>query len=215
MSRRSLSIRPVLVTVGIMVVAVFPRGRGGANDYYQTEDGFLVIRTRHTYRLGWPMLCLKYTTYEWSATKGKENIPVTSTDMRALLSARIREAQTVLSLPKFARAAQARITELERMQQDPRASTWHLWWARLGLNTLPWMSIWGAEVLVRGWRARVRLKRRKSEGRCIRCAYDLRGSVESGRCPECGQPFDMSVKQGPPPAPQAKAGQKERSQPWR
>ncbi|MAE64844.1 MAG: hypothetical protein CMJ18_11300 [Phycisphaeraceae bacterium] len=27
---------------------------------------------------------------------------------------------------------------------------------------------------------------RKSEGRCIRCGYDLRASDPQGRCPECG-----------------------------
>ena len=25
-------------------------------------------------------------------------------------------------------------------------------------------------------------------GLCLRCGYDLRGSTDSGRCPECGTP---------------------------
>jgi|GEM_PF-2358512 len=30
------------------------------------------------------------------------------------------------------------------------------------------------------------------EHQCARCKYDLRGSIEIGRCPECGTPFDAS-----------------------
>jgi hypothetical protein len=29
--------------------------------------------------------------------------------------------------------------------------------------------------------------------RCRVCAYDLRGSLEVGRCPECGRPFDAAA----------------------
>ena len=34
----------------------------------------------------------------------------------------------------------------------------------------------------------VRTRRRRKLGRCARCGYDLRGSRDSGRCPECGSP---------------------------
>lgn len=29
-------------------------------------------------------------------------------------------------------------------------------------------------------------------GECRACHYDLRGSLESGRCPECGRPFRIN-----------------------
>ena len=30
-------------------------------------------------------------------------------------------------------------------------------------------------------------------GKCQGCGYDLRGSLESGRCPECGRSFDPAI----------------------
>ena len=36
----------------------------------------------------------------------------------------------------------------------------------------------------------VRRRRRRKGGLCLRCGYDLRGSLEAGRCPECGTGFD-------------------------
>ena len=36
-----------------------------------------------------------------------------------------------------------------------------------------------------------RRRERKKLGLCIKCGYDLRGS--KNRCPECGQPFDLTL----------------------
>lgn len=43
-------------------------------------------------------------------------------------------------------------------------------------------------VLVMLWRWSAR-QARGAQGRCDQCGYDLRGSVEFGRCPECGTPI--------------------------
>jgi hypothetical protein len=52
-------------------------------------------------------------------------------------------------------------------------------------------------VLPIGWAMRVAGKRRR-EGRCRTCGYDLRGNV-SGTCPECGRPVDEGgVRPGGP-----------------
>jgi hypothetical protein len=45
-------------------------------------------------------------------------------------------------------------------------------------------------VWVRRWWI---VRRRRAEGRCVNCGYDLRGSVVGGRCPECG----MKPQQAP------------------
>lgn len=47
--------------------------------------------------------------------------------------------------------------------------------------------------LVRTRVIRVIELRRHSRGLCARCKYDMRGSIESGRCPECGAPWDASA----------------------
>ena len=41
-------------------------------------------------------------------------------------------------------------------------------------------------------KSRVR-RRRRERGLCARCGYDLRGSKDSGRCPECGTGFAKRV----------------------
>lgn len=35
--------------------------------------------------------------------------------------------------------------------------------------------------------------RRRIRGVCVHCKYDMRGSIESGRCPECGSPWNLTV----------------------
>ena len=51
-------------------------------------------------------------------------------------------------------------------------------WAVLPVTLIP--AAWGAIILRRPWVRR----RRKREGLCLACGYDLRASGE--RCPECG-----------------------------
>lgn len=34
----------------------------------------------------------------------------------------------------------------------------------------------------------------RQPGRCGTCEYDLRGHSKQGRCPECGQEFDLSIQ---------------------
>lgn len=55
----------------------------------------------------------------------------------------------------------------------------------------------------------LRTRRRRKRGLCLRCGYDLRGSKDSARCPECGAPAPaagparptLNVALPPPPAP--------------
>jgi hypothetical protein len=51
-------------------------------------------------------------------------------------------------------------------------------WPVLAVALLP-LLCWAPLV-----RRQVRLRRRRREGKCLACGYDLRASV--GRCPECG-----------------------------
>jgi hypothetical protein len=55
------------------------------------------------------------------------------------------------------------------------------WFIAVSIGVVP--SRW---LLIR-LRQRMRLQR----GLCLRCAYDLRGSIGSGRCPECGTPSQV------------------------
>ena len=61
----------------------------------------------------------------------------------------------------------------------------------------PWVPVGltGAALLV--WGAVLPLKRRQRRqlerfmtDKCLNCGYDLRGIGRSGRCPECGLPFE-------------------------
>jgi len=38
------------------------------------------------------------------------------------------------------------------------------------------------------------VSKRSRRGLCGRCKYDMRGSIESGRCPECGTIWDSRLK---------------------
>ena len=47
-------------------------------------------------------------------------------------------------------------------------------------------------VFVNNW---LRRRHRRKHGLCLRCGYDLRGSLEAGRCPECGTGFDSQTRE--------------------
>jgi hypothetical protein len=50
-----------------------------------------------------------------------------------------------------------------------------------------WLIVLAAAVLpVRWWLLRRRLRRWRTQGRCLGCGYDLRGTPAGDRCPECG-----------------------------
>jgi hypothetical protein len=59
----------------------------------------------------------------------------------------------------------------------------------------PWALSLVAAVLLgltgRFWFIRTKRRARLAQGRCAACAYDLRGSKDSGRCPECGSPVSL------------------------
>jgi hypothetical protein len=65
----------------------------------------------------------------------------------------------------------------------------HIAWSRTWLARIQ-VPLWAVACLfvlplVRGVIMRLRYARRRKEGRCLICGYDLRASPE--RCPECGQ----------------------------
>ena len=69
---------------------------------------------------------------------------------------------------------------------------WVLWWT-MGLAAAAFAVVWPIRR-----RQRRQLERFLTD-KCLTCGYDLRGIGRSGRCPECGTPFeDVS-----PPAEEA------------
>jgi predicted RNA-binding Zn-ribbon protein involved in translation (DUF1610 family) len=51
------------------------------------------------------------------------------------------------------------------------------------------LSVLGPCTLLTGfplWRRRTVRKRRREQGQCVACGYDLRGAAHE-RCPECGE----------------------------
>jgi hypothetical protein len=57
---------------------------------------------------------------------------------------------------------------------------------------------WTIVVINRRHRARIRNEcRRWQYGLCGKCSYDLRGSGQSRRCPECGATFEIHAKPSP------------------
>jgi hypothetical protein len=53
------------------------------------------------------------------------------------------------------------------------------------------IPLWLPAILVVAFQVRWKVRQRRSQqlGECVACSYDLRGSVESDRCPECGRPI--------------------------
>ena len=60
------------------------------------------------------------------------------------------------------------------------------------ITVLPYWLIVLCLMVLPGWRVARFVRRRRPPGACRSCGYDLRGSQESGRCPECGQTFAAS-----------------------
>ena len=90
-------------------------------------------------------------------------------------------------IPIYALAIAADYTPVARYRSGD-AYFWNytfLYWLFLLGGSLQW-------GLLSWFLLRVRERRRhpSREQICAECGYDLRGSIESARCPECGTPFD-------------------------
>jgi len=68
-------------------------------------------------------------------------------------------------------------------RHDLRALAWGPMWAGFAANT----GVFAVAALGLLWiPLAMRRRRRRQEGRCVRCGYDLRGGVGDTKCPECG-----------------------------
>jgi hypothetical protein len=64
----------------------------------------------------------------------------------------------------------------------PRAIAWRPMWPGFVINSAAFAAMWWMILLAATGLTQASRRRR---GRCTRCGYDLRGSIEA-RCPECG-----------------------------
>lgn len=82
---------------------------------------------------------------------------------------------------------------LQILANNPKGAMWRFQRGALVFALALWFTFLAATwfLILYGWQ-RVRAESRRRRGRCQHCGYDLRGSIEMGRCPECGTPFDLS-----------------------
>lgn len=70
-------------------------------------------------------------------------------------------------------------------------------WPEALFATLLWIAICGALAYALEY-LRKKLRARHQPGNtCVRCGYDLRGSLAEGRCPECGRKIDYERYEPP------------------
>lgn len=63
------------------------------------------------------------------------------------------------------------------------------WFGVLGLGVLVGCALLeGVATELPAWLEQAKLKRRRREGRCVHCGYDLRGNPQAPVCSECGKP---------------------------
>jgi 4-amino-4-deoxy-L-arabinose transferase-like glycosyltransferase len=65
-----------------------------------------------------------------------------------------------------------------------------------------WLIVLATAVLpVRWWFTRRRVRRWRTQGRCLGCGYDLRATPAGDRCPECGLSAPPAPPMPSPPSP--------------
>lgn len=80
-------------------------------------------------------------------------------------------------------------TELSEFHRYPGGG-WKVNWLPMSADVAFWLLVSTGMVLGPVWIVRLLRRRRyRDHGLCITCGYDLRGSREMGRCPECGMAF--------------------------
>lgn len=165
-----------------------------------------LVLTEHDGRaeLGWPTPWLEYYRTIWTATRAGQSVAVESVEVLDRIKEYRRNqdeywhryGEKVWLLPFHV----AKIFTERDFSTFPGTHSWEVRWKGLYLIVLVSASVWFSPLVLVFLRRAVThwsdLRRSASAhlaGHCTYCDYDLRGSLEARRCPECGTPFSLEV----------------------
>jgi hypothetical protein len=179
-----------LTLLGAVAVCllIVPTGTSDRSVSHLLTDGTRVTHRALAHTYGWPLPWLYWGKPAWIAAQGSATAGASDAQIRGFVDQeRVEWANYPLhcGLDRTLLALAIR-QERAQFEADPRASVVAVSWMDLGANGVAGLLIGCGSLYAWGrWKRHAR-RRRRSQGRCAACGYDLRGNV-SGRCPECGE----------------------------
>lgn len=158
----------------------------------EDQQAFVISYIRVN-KYGWPFTTISRYRQRWN---GGARCPVVTDELKGILRTQVRkEAYRTRSFGEWDKYKQI-------VNSFPEESGIRLHWLGFVVNSAA--ALLAATVLIvivermKSITDRQRIRRRQRLGLCARCKYDMRGSIESGRCPECGTLWDSSVPRNTP-----------------
>lgn len=173
-----------------ILISIIPRGTIGARLHAYDKPGDDRIN-RHdvVYAYGWPMKSSEYWVTHWYGVK-RTNVRMPDAQKDWHVNRELAELNSALAMSRTDGAAQTMI--LRRMKvlaQIPHGNGWVFRWPFAIVNLAAALGLSMLALLLHAvvWRIHSNTKKsRMKRGLCGSCAYDLRGSIGSQQCPECG-----------------------------
>jgi hypothetical protein len=175
---------------------------------YNLGNGVVLTRHRRFRQYGWPREWLQYWHVTWTATRDNQVASVNDEYITDWIARRQKKQHKYW---------QKRLSEGEEWkvpfrlwklvtEEDyttfPEGRSWEIHWVALYANVLLAATVWFSPLILHTLRnvyvrlgEDARISWLSGQGRCVGCGYDLRGSLDSRRCPECGTPFSLESLQ--------------------
>lgn len=157
---------------------------------YGHPRGYGIGRSRQVHRhdfgerYGWPFRCYEHQFSNWYVYTPGGVRPASSEEKRQWLAA--LRAETRTGFGYFSPGAR------ERYMRNPTGDMRFIIWPGIYANTTLVLFAGILTAVIVNAIIIMRRRKRRADGCCVQCGYDLRASGESGRCPECGTLIDTT-----------------------